>query len=110
MSQLLATIPHVLTSPVIRILFEDIDFVDFSPRWVLLHRLLKLLDWRILGDQCLNVLVEREVLNSARKTAAGHVELLVNGFHLLSQDVNLLDGEWFEKVLHVDKWFHLQVS
>ena len=67
-----------------------------------------------MDDQWLNVLVEREVLNSDRKTTAGHVELLVNGFHLLSQDVNLLDGEWFEKVLQevhlVVKWFHLQVS
>ena len=66
------------------------------------------------ASQWLNVLVEREILNSDRKTAAGHVELLVNGFHLLSQDVNLLDGEWFEKVLQevhlVVKWFHLQVS
>ena len=60
----------------------------------------------------LNVLVERQVLNSDCKTTAGHVELLVNGFHLLSQDVNLLDGGWFEKVLQevhlVVKWFHLQ--
>ena len=67
-----------------------------------------------LDDQRLNVLVEREVLNSDHKTTAGHVELLVNGFHPLSQDVNLLDGEWFEKVLQevhlVVKWFHLQVS
>ena len=67
-----------------------------------------------MDDQWLNVRVEREVLNSDRKTAASHVELLVNGFHLLSQDVNLLDGEWFEKVLQevhlVVKWFHLQVS
>ena len=62
MSQLLTAIPHVLTWPVIRILLEDIDF---SPRW-------------------LNILVERQVLDSDCKTAAGHVELLVNGFHLLS--------------------------
>ena len=46
----------------------------------------------------MNVFVERQVLGSDCKTAAGHVELLVNGFHLLSQDVNQLDGEWFEKV------------
>ena len=53
----------------------------------------------LADDQWLNVLVEREVLNSDRKTTAGHVELLVDGFHLLPQNVNLLDGEWFEKVL-----------
>ena len=62
----------------------------------------------------MNVLVERQVLDSDCKTAAGHVELLVNGFHLLSQDINLLDGEWFKKVLQevhlVVKRFHLQVS
>ena len=46
-----------------------------------------------------NVLVEREVLNSDSKTTPGHVELLVNRFHLLSFDVNLLDGERFEKSL-----------
>ena len=40
-------------------------------------------------------------LNSDCKTAAGHVELLV-----LSQDVNLLDGEWVHLVV---KWFHFQV-
>ena len=62
----------------------------------------------------MNVLVERQVLDSDCKTAAGHVELLVNGFHLLSQDINLLDGEWFKKVLQevhlIVKRFHLQVS
>ena len=67
-----------------------------------------------MDDQSLNVLVEREVLNSDRRTTAGHVELLVDGFHLLPQNVNLLDGEWFEKVLQevhlVVKRFHLQVS
>ena len=66
-----------------------------------------------MDDQWL-ILVEREVLNPDRKTTAGHVELLVDGFHLLPQNVNLLDGEWFEKVLQevhlVVKWFHLQVS
>ena len=41
MSQLLTAVPHVLTSPVIRILLEDIDF---SFRWVLLHRLLEFLN------------------------------------------------------------------
>ena len=67
-----------------------------------------------MDDQWLNILVEREVLNSDRKTTAGHVELLVDGFHLLPQNVNLLDGEWFEKVLQevhlIVKRFHLQVS
>ena len=67
-----------------------------------------------MDDQWLNIFVEREVLDSDRKTTAGHVELLVNGFHLLPQNVNLFDGEWFEKVLQevhfVVKWFHLQVS
>ena len=62
----------------------------------------------------MNVLVERGVLISDRQTTAGHVELLVNGFHLLSEDVNLLDGEWFEEVFQevhlVVKWLHLQVS
>ena len=55
----------------------------FQFRRVLLHGLLKLLDQRILDDQWLNILIEWKVLNLNSVAAASHVELLVDGFHVL---------------------------
>ena len=67
-----------------------------------------------MEDQWLNILVEWEVLDSISGSAASHVELLVDGFHLLPENVYLLVGEWLEYVLEkahlVVKRFHLQVT
>ena len=62
----------------------------------------------------MNILVEREVLDSNSGAAASHVKLLVDGSHLLSKNVNLLVGEWLENVLEevhfIVKRFHLKVT
>ena len=67
-----------------------------------------------MDDQRRNVLVERKVLDVDRSAAAGHVELLVDGVHLLAKDVDLLVGERLEDVLQeihlVVKRLHLEMS
>ena len=53
-------------------------------------------------------------MDSDSGAAASHVELLMDGFHLLPENVYLLVGEWIENVLEkvhfVVKRFHLQVT
>ena len=58
-----------------------------------------------VDDQWRNILGEREVLGSNSSAAASHVELLVDGSHLLSKDIYLLVGERLKDVLEDTSFF-----
>ena len=62
----------------------------------------------------MNILVERDILDSNSGAAASHVEFLVDGSHILSESINLLVGERLENVLEdvhfIVKRFHLEVT
>ena len=77
---------HTSCNHPIRILLESVDF-SLRGTVSVSSATSGLVDyWR-------NILVEREVLDSNSSAAASHVELLVNGSHLLSKDINLFVGE-----------------